>query len=95
MDLEDMELSPELMAKVKACRSPEELFALAKEEGRELSDEELEGIAGGGGDGHWSQKIGCNSYYCRNYNGDVRDDIDESGVPAAFMTGEIRGDGLD
>lgn len=32
MDLEDMELSPELMAKVKACCSPEELFALAKEE---------------------------------------------------------------
>ena len=48
MELENMELSPELMAKVKACRSPEEFFALAQEEGRELSDEELDGIAGGG-----------------------------------------------
>jgi hypothetical protein len=85
MDLENMELSPELMAKVKACRSPEEFFALAQEEGRELSDEELEGIAGG-----WKHPCpkACES-------GDVRDDIDESGVSAAFMTGEIRGDGLD
>jgi len=85
MDLENMELSPELMAKVKACRSPEEFFALAQEEGRELSDEELEGIAGG-----WEHPCpkACES-------GDVRDDIDESGVSAAFMTGEIRGDGLD
>jgi hypothetical protein len=85
MDRENMELSPELMAKVKACRSPEEFFALAQEEGRELSDEELEGIAGG-----WKHPCpkACES-------GDVRDDIDESGVSAAFMTGEIRGDGLD
>jgi hypothetical protein len=84
-DLENMDLSPELMAKAKACHSPEELFALAQEEGRELSDEELEGIAGG-----WKHPCpkACES-------GDVRDDIDESGVSAAFMTGEIRGDGLD
>ena len=85
MDLENMELNPELMAKVKACRSPEEFLALAQEEGRELSDEELEGIAGG-----W--ECPCPGDY---ESGDVRDDIDESGVSAAFMTGEIRGDGLD
>lgn len=85
MDLENMELSPELMAKVKACRSPEEFFALAQEEGHELSDEELEGIAGG-----WEHL--CSRAF---ESGDVREDIDESGVSAAFMTGEIRGDGLD
>ena len=85
MDLENMDLSPELMAKAKACHSPGELIALAQKEGRELSDEELEGIAGG-----WDPAAGCS-----RKTGDVRDDIDESDVPAAFMTGEIRGDGLD
>lgn len=85
MDLENMELSPELMAKAKACHTPEEVLALAQEEGYELSDEELEGIVGG-----WEHPCpkACES-------GDVRDDIDESSVSAAFMTGKIRGDGLD
>ena len=49
------------------------------------TDEELEGIAGG-----WEHP--CPKAF---ESGDVRDDIDESGVSAAFMTGEIRGDGLD
>jgi hypothetical protein len=40
-------LSPEQQEKAKACVSPEELAALAEEEGFELSDEMLEGIAGG------------------------------------------------
>ena len=47
------ELSSELRDKI-AGKSPEELRALAKEEGHELSDEELEGIAGGG----WSEGAG-------------------------------------
>ena len=33
---------------VKACSSPEELIALARKEGYELSDAELEAVAGGG-----------------------------------------------
>ena len=45
MNLED--LSPELMEKAKACKTPEEMLALAKEEGYELTDAELEGLAGG------------------------------------------------
>jgi len=45
MNLED--LSPELQEKVKACTTPEELLALAKEQGHELSEEELDAIAGG------------------------------------------------
>ncbi|MBQ9020559.1 MAG: Nif11-like leader peptide family natural product precursor [Eggerthellaceae bacterium] len=54
------DLSPEMQEKVKACKSPEELLALAKEEGYELTDEELEGVAGGWGD--------CDNYepeHCR------------------------------
>ena len=41
------ELSDELKEKVKACKSTEEILALAKEEGQELSDEDIEAISGG------------------------------------------------
>lgn len=40
-------LAPELQDKVKACKSTEELLELAKAEGYELSDAELEAISGG------------------------------------------------
>ena len=43
-------LSPEQRERAKACKSPEELAALVEEEGLELSDEMLDGIAGGGFD---------------------------------------------
>ena len=33
--------------RAKACKSPEELLALAKEEGYELSDEDLDAVNGG------------------------------------------------
>ena len=48
MKIGDMDLSPELRGKAMACKSPEELLALAKKEGYKLSDEEMEGVAGGG-----------------------------------------------
>lgn len=48
MNIED--LSPETIEKAKACKTPEELFALAKEEGIELTEEQIQAIAGGGGD---------------------------------------------
>ena len=41
-------LSKEQITKVKACKNQEELLALAKEEGIELTDEQLEVISGGG-----------------------------------------------
>lgn len=41
-------LTEEQIAKVKACKNSEELLKLAKEEGIELSDEQLEAISGGG-----------------------------------------------
>ena len=40
-------LSEEQIAKVKACKNQEELLALAKEEGIELTDEQLEAVNGG------------------------------------------------
>ena len=50
------DLTEELKAKAKACETPEEILALAKEEGYELSEEELEDISGG-----WNT---CGGYGC-------------------------------
>lgn len=41
-------LTEEQIAKVKACKSHEELLALAKEEGVELTNEQIEEVSGGG-----------------------------------------------
>ena len=40
-------LSEEQIAKVKACKNQEEILKLAKEEGIELTDEQLEAVNGG------------------------------------------------
>ena len=40
-------LSEEQIAKVKACKSQGEFLALAKQEGYELSDEQLAAVSGG------------------------------------------------
>ncbi len=40
-------LSEEQIAKVKACKDQEELLKLAKKEGIELTDEQLEAVSGG------------------------------------------------
>jgi hypothetical protein len=45
MKFED--LAPELQEKVVACKTAEELFELAKTEGMELGEKELEAIDGG------------------------------------------------
>ena len=45
MNLEN--LTPEQQEKARACKTPEDILALAKEKGYELSDDQLESIAGG------------------------------------------------
>ena len=57
MNFED--LTPEQKEKARACKTPEEILALAKAEGYELTDEELEGISGG-----WCCPEDCNNYRC-------------------------------
>ena len=46
MNFDDLK-NPELQEKLKACGTVEELIALAKEEGIELSDEQLDTVSGG------------------------------------------------
>ena len=41
------ELTPEQMEKARACKNPDDLVELAKSEGIELTDEQLDAIAGG------------------------------------------------
>jgi len=54
MNFED--LTPEQQEKAKACKTPKDILELAKEEGYELSDEELGSVSGG-----W-----CFSYECHD-----------------------------
>ena len=52
MNIDNLDLSPELREKAMACKTPEEMLALAKAEGYKLSEEELAAVSGGGG---WSK----------------------------------------
>lgn len=54
MDLSN--IPEKLMEEARSCKTPEELLDLAKREGIELSDEQLEGIAGGQ---DWCGPFGC------------------------------------
>ena len=52
-------LAPELREKAKACKTPEDIMALAKAEGYKLSEDELASVSGGG---DWSCDNACNAY---------------------------------
>ncbi|MBP3885196.1 MAG: Nif11-like leader peptide family natural product precursor [Olsenella sp.] len=65
MNLED--LTPEQQERARACKTPEEILALAKEEGYELSDEELDSISGGMMWGDVCVGVACK--VCRGYKG--------------------------
>lgn len=54
-------LRPELRERAIACKSPEELLELAKQEGIELSDDQLSAISGGS----WND---CDSNTCNDYD---------------------------
>lgn len=62
------DLSPEMKDKVKVCKTPEEVLSLAKEEGYELSDDELASISGGWGDPNCADKGECADYCYRLYS---------------------------
>ena len=58
MNLED--LTAEQQEKARACKTPEDVLALAKEEGYELSEEELQAVSGG-------IKWRCSDKQCSDY----------------------------
>ena len=60
MNFED--LSAEVLEKAKACKTPEDILALAKAEGYELSEEELEAVSGG------EEWVKCNGQTCSYYS---------------------------
>ena len=59
MNFDELNLTDEQKAKARACQTPEELLALAREEGYNLSDDELEAISGGRA--CWDQS--CNHFH--------------------------------
>ena len=65
MNFDDLK-SPELQERAKACKTPEELFALVQEEGVDLDSDELKGISGGDS---WSWDNDCDDYECRRLGG--------------------------
>lgn len=73
MDFND--LTDEQKAKAKDCRTPEDLVALAQEEGVELTDRQIEQISGGGVWNHPKSCPACgkgniyhyaSEYHCRD-----------------------------
>lgn len=62
MNLEDF--TPEQIERAKACKSAEELFALAKSEGVELTREQLDSLAGGYPAWEEESQIRCPSCGC-------------------------------
>ena len=69
-------LSEEQIAKVKACKNQEEMLQLAKAEGIELTEEQLEAVTGGRCTSStkcpncgcrsfdWGESNNCRKYYC-------------------------------
>ena len=83
-------LSPEIIEKMKACTSPEELMMLAAQEDLDLDLDDLENMAGGCGEcgfTGWDHGSGALSEW--TYTGDTRDDIDPKLVSEAYRNGEI------
>ena len=71
-------LTKEQIAKVRECKNSDELLALAKEEGIELTDDQLEAVSGGCGTTTLEQKLidqmtcpECSNWHCMEKLSDV------------------------
>lgn len=70
MDFENLK-NPELQEKPKSAKTVNELVALAKKEGLQPSDEQLEAVAGG--DSYWDMMVGCEGQACNGYDCPVQE----------------------
>ena len=59
MGLKKLRITPELLKKIRSHKTPEKIKALAQEEGSELTQEQLDSIAGGGWSGGAGVYIEC------------------------------------
>ena len=59
--MEHKDLTAEQREKARACKTPEEMLALAQEEGYDLTDDELDAVSGG-----WATCSLCNSLNLNN-----------------------------
>ena len=64
MNFENLK-DPKLQEKLKSAKTPEELLALAREQGYELSDDELQGLGGGS---LWGCDSDCSKYVSEPQN---------------------------
>lgn len=78
----NVHVTEEVKARAMAATTPEEVLAIAREEGIDLTEEQLEAINGGM---DWASPG----------PGDTRDDIDEALVSEAFRRGEDLGDDVE
>ena len=84
MNMDDLNLSPELKEKFKACKTGEELALLAKQGGFELSDDQLDAFAGG--DVDWScLNDDCDTYVCQKVCSSASVASRAAGGPVALM----------
>ena len=88
MTSSNQNINNELLEKMKACTSSEELKALLEDEDIDLSDEALDAIAGGI---IVSDEEAMRLGWFNLDEGDTREGIDPSRVPAAFADGSIDG----
>lgn len=72
-------LTEEQIQKVRACKNNEELLAIAKEEGIELTDEQLEAVSGGSCAG-FTRCPQCNSDQVEIYEWDKWENYEYKGV---------------
>ena len=73
--MEYKDLTPEQMEKARECKTKDELVALAKEEGVELTEEQLEAVSGGSwsGDPSDCDALTCESKDCSCFSCDSVD----------------------
>ena len=64
MDLDKFNLTDEQKAKIKNCKTPEEILELAKAEGVELTPDQLDAVSGGACVSFWETVNGGCDYHC-------------------------------